>query len=871
MNKRMLITILFIFSFAFQKEFLKLDIQDKNMRKLEDELSDDIVILHVNDVHCGLNDTVGYDGFVLYRDEMKKKYKNVILADVGDHVQGGSIGAISNGEAIIKLMNNIEFNVSILGNHEFDYGVEQLQKLRENITSKYVCSNFCYNKNKSRIFEPYKIVDTGTKKIGFIGVLTPLTLTKTYLSTVLDNNNEKLYDFLPGNDAKDLYDRVQKDIDDLKKNKSVDYVILLTHFGMELEEYTSDDLLSHLENVNAILDGHTHLIYNTTSKDKNGKDIPISQTGTKLESIGKLIIKSDGSLETEIITEVPEPSDKEGAIKIKRGNKERWVNNKTYQFIDSLYNEYSEELNAFIGKSDFDLVIRPLNSSDAHLVFCRYTECSLGNLVTDAIKTTADTEIAIVNGGGIRNNLLKGNITSSKVIDVLPWFSYIVAKQVPGQVIWDALEFGVSRLPNVFGGYPQVSGITFDLDPSINSTVKTDSDGAFVSVTGERRVTNVKINGKDLNLTKLYNLSLLGYMANGGDGYSMFPKYDVYYESTLTDTDSLIYFIKNQLNGTIPEKYREVEGRVNIKNSSSNLNSQNSSTLVGFKDYDFDENSKIIKYLVYIILVNYSNIEQKNVTMRVNIDYKNSLRLLEEEEVTCIYKNKTEQNIYVFNCSKSVKGNISKIMYVENSLKLNGESLPNYDELPMSKSDITNLPDYPIYPLYILKNCEITNNATNSFTIEGENSDGNLASNNSYLYFNENNVSKKIQCEIKDESSNKLIVICKPESRFNTDLSNNNYIAIEYLRKSLKMTFNEGVNSIPNSTAEINPIKTYKKSSSGGLSGGTIVAIILPIVAALAIIIALIFLFKHKSTVTPPIEQIYRVPNTSSPDIKVYK
>lgn len=75
MSKRILITILFIFNFAFQKEFLKLDIKDKNLRKLEDELSDDIVILHVNDVHCGLNDTVGYDGFVLYRDEMKKNIR----------------------------------------------------------------------------------------------------------------------------------------------------------------------------------------------------------------------------------------------------------------------------------------------------------------------------------------------------------------------------------------------------------------------------------------------------------------------------------------------------------------------------------------------------------------------------------------------------------------------------------------------------------------------------------------------------------------------------------------------------------------------------------------------------------------------------
>ena len=76
MNKRMLITILFIFNFTFQKEFLNLEIQDKNMRKLEDELSDDILILHVNDdVHCGLNDSVEYDGFVLYYDEIKKNIK----------------------------------------------------------------------------------------------------------------------------------------------------------------------------------------------------------------------------------------------------------------------------------------------------------------------------------------------------------------------------------------------------------------------------------------------------------------------------------------------------------------------------------------------------------------------------------------------------------------------------------------------------------------------------------------------------------------------------------------------------------------------------------------------------------------------------
>jgi hypothetical protein len=630
---------------------------------------------------------------------------------------------------------------------------------------------------------------------------------------------------------------------------------------MQVEDYTSDGLLSHLENVDAILDGHTHLIYTNSSKDKNGKVIPITQTGTKLESIGKLTIKSDGSIVSEIIKEVPEPTDKEGAIKITRGKTDRWVDSKTNQFINGLWNEYSDELNAFIGKSDFDLIV--MNLTDSHYASCRYQECSLGNLVSDALKRAAETEVAILNGGGVRNNLPKGNITSSKVIDILPWFSYIVAKQVPGQVILDALEFGVSRLPNSFGGYPQVSGITFDLDPSVNSTVKTDANGAFVNVTGERRVSNVKINGKDLNLNQHYNVSLLEYLGNGGDGYSMFSNYDVYYESVLTDTDSLIYFIKNDLNGTIPEKYKDIEGRVNIKNSSSSSNSENSPTLIGFKDYKFDENSNIIIYLVYIIFPNYPNIEQKNITMKVNIDYKNRLRLLEEEEVTCIYANKIEPNLYAFNCSKSVKGPVSKIRYVENSLKINGESLPDYDELPLSKSDIANLPDYSVYPLHTLKNSEIIDRTANSFTIEGENSDGNLASNDAYLYFNENNDQKKIPCEIKEESSNKLRVICKPESRVNSDLSNNNYIAIEDKKQSLKMTFNKGANSNPSSSVAINPMRTFKKSSSGGLSAGTVVAIILPLIAVLAIIIALLFLIRYKLNPKPPVQQIYQVPNTS--------
>lgn len=182
-------TSLIILIATFLSQIKSESLKNKNLRKVE-ELSDDIVILHINDVHCALNNTIGYDGFALYREELKKKYKYIISADVGDHIQGGVLGSLTNGEAIIEVKNKVGFDVVSLGNHEFDFGVEQLFKLRDNITSKYICTNFYYRKNNTRIFDPYTIINIGGKKIAFIGVVTPLTLTKTFLSTVKDEDGE---------------------------------------------------------------------------------------------------------------------------------------------------------------------------------------------------------------------------------------------------------------------------------------------------------------------------------------------------------------------------------------------------------------------------------------------------------------------------------------------------------------------------------------------------------------------------------------------------------------------------------------------------------------------------------------------------------
>jgi 2',3'-cyclic-nucleotide 2'-phosphodiesterase (5'-nucleotidase family) len=137
--------------------------------------------------------------------------------------------------------------------------------------------------------------DDTTKKIAFIGIVTPKTFSNTYLSSIKDSDGNAVYNFLSEGDL--LAETVQKYIDQVT-SMGADYVILLAHVGMKIDElYTSEGLLSKLTGVTAVLDGHTHFVYNTTSKDKDGKSIHITQTGTKLEHIGELIIRTDEQLQ----------------------------------------------------------------------------------------------------------------------------------------------------------------------------------------------------------------------------------------------------------------------------------------------------------------------------------------------------------------------------------------------------------------------------------------------------------------------------------------------------------------------------------------------------------------------------------------------
>ena len=131
-------------------------------------------------------------------------------------------------------MNKVGFDVVTIGNHEFDYEVEQLHKLNSLTSTKYISLNACYKKNKTKLFEPSRIIE-GSKKLFFIGVVTPLTYSKTYLSYLKESEGTPIYNFF--SDKEEIYSSIQEEADDFKNIKKVDYVILLTYVWMNKEEY----------------------------------------------------------------------------------------------------------------------------------------------------------------------------------------------------------------------------------------------------------------------------------------------------------------------------------------------------------------------------------------------------------------------------------------------------------------------------------------------------------------------------------------------------------------------------------------------------------------------------------------------------------
>ena len=830
---------------------------ESEKRDLQITKSKDIIILHTNDVHCGVNDTIGYDGLMLYKKQLMEKYENVILVDAGDHIQGGTIGLVTSGEAIIEIMNKLEYEVATIGNHEFDYGTYQLEAVEKLLNCSYISCNYCFRKNKSSIYPPTKIINIDNKKIGFIGVATPQTLSKTYLINIVDDDGLPIYDFLTENHSQELYDKVQGYIDELKKD-GVNYIIILGHLGIggdALEENTSAGLLKNLKNVDALIDGHSHLVYSKTTPDIEGNEVILTQTGTKLANIGILAIHVNGTLSHKNISEVPyEPSLADITLNITRGNKVRYADKEMNKLINELFESFSDQLNRVYGKTDFLLNVfgGASESTQSHTQISRISENALCNLVVDAMREIGGTDISIMNAGTVRTDINQGNITYQDIINTMPFSNDIISKEIKGQTVLEALEFGVRTLPGFTSRFPQVSGITYKIDTSINSTVVVDKDEIFQELGKENRVYDVKINGEDLDLNKTYTITSHTFILGGGDGYSMFSNFEITDTSLGVDNEVLLLYLIDILKGEIPIKYKASEGRL-IK-TNGKIYGDIDISLLDFENYTITP--ELITFDAIFVSLETLQFEfPKQFILNGTLSKNVNLRSLQKDEknISCFIQNEVNETCAKYKCE--IHGDTSGI----NSVEINEPEFNNFnvklspialEQMNNLTKDINNqtLYNFANKKIFILQSPNYTRNRKN-LLINIISSDVSLSDNGTekILLVKElpDNTTVKLNCHTSQKEPNHYALLCELNSNMDYDLDNSVLIDDD---KAFIINFQNRTES-KDPSIEDTGIKRYFKPSSNGLSKGLIAAIVIIPVVLLAITAGLIIFFRKPKNI----------------------
>ena len=510
----------------------------------------EIIILHTNDIHCGITDNLGIDKVSQYKKDLKKQGHPVALADAGDAIQGAPIGKLSTGESIIKIMNAVGYDFVIPGNHEFDYGMERFLQLAPRQKCGYYSCNFVDVKTRKPILKPSKIIVLGGKKIGFVGVTTPETLVTSTPKYFQDKNGKFIYSFCEDQTGEKVYEAVQRAVNNVRK-EGAEYVFLVGHLGTDgsIPYWSSGAMAANTYNIDAIIDGHSHEQYIPPHKiiNKAGKEVLVAQTGTKLKSLGKMTIKEDGTITSELVKDLKAADPKVTRLVAKE--------NKKFEPI----------LKQPVGEALTDLTGDDPRTGERRV---RNGETNLGDFVADAYRFVLDTDISMVNGGSIRNTIKKGVFTYNDLLEAFPFGNMCTVIEATGQQIVDALEVGASAYPGEHGAFMQVSGMSYAVDSSIPSGLVVDAKGNFVEVKGERRVKDVMINGKPIDLNGKYTIGGSTYvLKDGGNGLVMFKQSKLLKDGIMTDVDAIMEYVQNHLNAKIKEGYENPygDGRITIK------------------------------------------------------------------------------------------------------------------------------------------------------------------------------------------------------------------------------------------------------------------------------------------------------------------
>ena len=522
-------------------------------------LEKDLIVLFTSDVHCGIDQGWGYAGLYAVKESLSAD-NYVLLVDDGDAIQGEPVGTMTTGEGIIDIMNAVGYDLAIPGNHEFDYGMDRFLELTKKASFPYISANF--NKEGELVFQPYVIKEFDGVKIAFVGVTTPMTPRSSTPRYFMDENGNYIYGFMQDENGEAVYAAVQKAVDDARA-EGAQYVILMGHLSNEEDcnPWKYSDVLVNTSGIDVMLVGHSHDTNQVVMKNKDGQDVIRSGCGTKMEKIGAVTITTDGKIAAELYTW----NQKTAAPKL------LGLKNAVSEAVSAASDVLNAKLQEVVASTTADLIIYDPEAKTEEgkpVRIIRRTETNLGDLCADAyLDQSGDADIAIVNGGGIRVNIKKGDITLNDILKVHPFGNSLTVIEATGQQVLDALEWSVHSLPGEFGGFDHVAGLTFEYDSTIPSPCVQDDNQMFdhVDETMERRVRNVMVGGEPIDPEKIYKIaSHDNQLLENGDGYTMIKGCKVLQQSVKLDNQVLIDYITGTLGGVVGEGYEEPYGQGRI-------------------------------------------------------------------------------------------------------------------------------------------------------------------------------------------------------------------------------------------------------------------------------------------------------------------
>ncbi|SDP33246.1 bifunctional metallophosphatase/5'-nucleotidase [Selenomonas ruminantium] len=438
-----------------------------------------ITILHTNDIHARVEENaeqkiLGMGWIAGGIRAQKAADEDTLALDGGDTFHGLPIINLSKGANMAMLLNLSGYDAMTPGNHDFNYGERRLLELAKMLNFPILSANTYDKTQKDYLFRPYKSFTFNGVKVAVIGLTTPEVAFKTNPANVTE-----VFFANPITEAKTMM---------AKLRKSHDVVIGLMHMGVDKSsEFTSERIAREVPGFDIIIDGHSHTILNKGLRV--GRTL-ICQTGCYDNELGKveLVVKGHKVRKAEASL-----LDKQAVEKL-AGQPDAGVQ----QALAEMKESTTQELKKVVASSPREL------TSAREIV--RTQESELGNLTADALRAATGADAALANGGSLRADLPQGKITRGTILSIFPFGNTVQKVELKGEVIKAALEHSVEYVPAAFGGFMNVSGMTFDLDKK---------------APGGQRISNVKINGQPLDLQKKYTVAMNDFTAAGGDGYTM--------------------------------------------------------------------------------------------------------------------------------------------------------------------------------------------------------------------------------------------------------------------------------------------------------------------------------------------------------------